>query len=380
MGLAWKAATAQQAILRLARSSLDSETFRFEAVAQLRRAVPFDAWCAPTADPATLLVGRAVGEGFPPGDSARAFEIEYQEPDFGKFDRLATAARRATGLLESTRGDLGRSPRWRDVFSPIGLGDELRVALKAGSDCWGYLALHRDRGSAGFTPDEIDFVARLSTPLAVGLRSAIATPARIAHALADLPAIIILDRSLQVVETTGAASWWLEESSNTTPTLGRELPDPVYAVISRLRANQCNANSPRPPRVRLQTRCGAWIVISATPVTGEGIESRVAVIFEAGRPSVMAPLLAQAHRLTRRETELTKLIVEGCSTAQIAERMHVLPNTVQDHTQAVYLKLGVRSRVELVARIHSSLDTGGAWVTSAVGEPAPSQLDEQRPG
>jgi DNA-binding CsgD family transcriptional regulator len=370
MGLAWKAATVQEAIVRLARSGLDSESFRFEAAAQLRRAVPFDAWCAPTADPATLLVGRAVGAGFPPGDSARAFEIEYQEPDFGKFDRLATATRKATGLLESTARDLERSARWRDVFSPLGLGDELRVALRAGSDCWGYLALHRDRGSAGFTPDEIDFVARLSTPLAVGLRSAIAAPPKIARRLPDLPAIIILDRNLHIVETTGAAFWWLEETSNTTPTLGRGLPDPVYAVISRLRANHCVANLRRPPRVRLQIRSGEWIVISATPVISGGLQGRVAVIFEGGRPSLLAPLLARAYRLTRRENEVTRLIVDGCSTAQIAERMHVLPNTVQDHIQAVYLKLGVRSRVELVARIHGSLDRGGAWVTSAVGEAA----------
>jgi DNA-binding NarL/FixJ family response regulator len=117
-------------------------------------------------------------------------------------------------------------------------------------------------------------------------------------------------------------------------------------------------------------------VISATPVSGEGLEDRIAVIFEAGRPSLIAPLLAQAYRLTRRETELTKLIVEGCSTAQIAERMHVLANTVQDHTQAVYLKLGVRSRVELVARIHSSPDTEGAWVTSGAGEAALAELEE----
>jgi DNA-binding CsgD family transcriptional regulator len=358
MGLTWKAVTAQEAIVRLSRSGLDSESFRFEAAAQLRRAVPFDAWCAPTADPATLLVGRAVGEGFPPGDSARAFEIEYQEPDFGKFDRLATATRKATGLLDSTRGDLERSARWRDVFGPLGLGDELRVALRAGPDCWGFLALHRDRGSASFDPDEIEFVARVSTPLAVGLRSAIAAPTKIAGPLPELPAIIILDRNLHIVETTGAASWWLEETSNTTPTLGRELPDPVYAVISRLRANHRVANPGRPPRVRLQMKSGAWVVISATPVMSSGLQSRVAVVFEAGRPSVLAPMLARAYRLTRRETEVTRLIVDGCSTAEIAERMRILPNTVQDHTQAVYLKLGVRSRVELVARIYSSLDRG----------------------
>jgi DNA-binding CsgD family transcriptional regulator len=187
-----------------------------------------------------------------------------------------------------------------------------------------------------------------------------------------MPAMIVLDRNLHIVETTGAASWWLEESSNTTPTLGWELPDPVYAVISRLRGNNCVANPGRPPRVRLQIKGGTWIVISATPVTSEGLDGKVGVIFEAGRPSVLAPLLSQAYRLTRRETELTRLIVDGCSTAQIAEHMHVLPNTVQDHTQAVYLKLGVRSRVELVARIHSRLDSGGTWVTSAVGEPAPA--------
>src|ERR1700736_2979001 len=170
MGAEARAAAVYDRLDRLTHAGLDSESVRFEASAELRRAVPFEAWCAPTADPATLLVGRAVGMGFPPGDAARALEIEYQAADFNKFEILAVGAGRAAGLALSTGGDLQRSTRWRDIFQPLGLGDELRTALVSGGHCWGYLALHRDRASRPFSSSEVSLVARISPLLADGLR------------------------------------------------------------------------------------------------------------------------------------------------------------------------------------------------------------------
>jgi DNA-binding CsgD family transcriptional regulator len=45
------------------------------------------------------------------------------------------------------------------------------------------------------------------------------------------------------------------------------------------------------------------------------------------------------------------LIARGLPTNEIARRLYLSPHTVQDHLKAVFAKVGVRSRGELVARL-----------------------------
>ena len=118
---------------------------------ELRHVVPADAWCFPTADPATLMITGNVGQGLPAEAAPRFFEIEYSVEDFNKFADLARRQSPVASLREATGGDPSRSPRWREVFHPLGLDDDLRAALVADGACWGYLALHRAGTSGSFT-------------------------------------------------------------------------------------------------------------------------------------------------------------------------------------------------------------------------------------
>lgn len=52
--------------------------------------------------------------------------------------------------------------------------------------------------------------------------------------------------------------------------------------------------------------------------------------------------------LTARELEILQLLVEGASTTEISQLLHVSMNTVRTHVKAVYRKLGVHSRAQAV--------------------------------
>jgi DNA-binding NarL/FixJ family response regulator len=51
--------------------------------------------------------------------------------------------------------------------------------------------------------------------------------------------------------------------------------------------------------------------------------------------------------LSQRETEVTKLVAEGCTTREIAQTLTISEKTVERHRSNVLAKLGMRDRVEL---------------------------------
>jgi DNA-binding CsgD family transcriptional regulator len=74
-------------------------------------------------------------------------------------------------------------------------------------------------------------------------------------------------------------------------------------------------------------------------------------MIEPARPHELAPLVADAYRLTGREREVTELVARGLPTDAIAARLQLSSWTIQDHLKAIFEKVGVATRGELVARV-----------------------------
>ena len=156
---------------------------------------------------------------------------------------------------------------------------------------------------------------------------------------------------------TPAGERWLKEADNSIRTLGGELPDVVYAVAARLRASkEGSQKQASAARVRFRTRSGHWAVVSGEQLSAPSGPEKVAVTLGPARPEDLAPLIARAYHLTRRERELVGLVLRGLSTADLAECMHISMATVQDHAQAVFDKVGVRSRRELCALVFGEVN------------------------
>jgi DNA-binding CsgD family transcriptional regulator len=75
------------------------------------------------------------------------------------------------------------------------------------------------------------------------------------------------------------------------------------------------------------------------------------VIVEPAHPARIYPLLMSAYGLTAREQDITRLILQGGSTTDIAQELSMSAHTVQEHLKSVFDKTGVHSRRELVAKI-----------------------------
>ena len=57
------------------------------------------------------------------------------------------------------------------------------------------------------------------------------------------------------------------------------------------------------------------------------------------------------YGLTEREQDVTRLVLQGHSTAEIAGQLVVSAHTVQQHLKAIFDKTGVRSRRDLVGKV-----------------------------
>lgn len=60
-------------------------------------------------------------------------------------------------------------------------------------------------------------------------------------------------------------------------------------------------------------------------------------------------------QLTRRETEILRLMGSGATNRALAERLHVSPATVRNHTHNIFEKLGVPNRLAAVTLALSQL-------------------------
>jgi DNA-binding CsgD family transcriptional regulator len=301
-----------------------------------------------TIDPATLLpTGEVVENGLPEAAAARMTEIEIREEDFNKFAELSLGRQPAASLSGATAGKLERSLRQRELRRPAGFEDELRAALVSESLTWGAITLLRETGRAHFTRADVRSIASVSGYLAEGLRRAILLSAVARDADERAAGLLVLAEDNSVESANAAAQLWLDELGGSNG----QLPIVIHAVASRARSIVAGQEKVEAiARARVRTRSGLWLLVRGS-MLGDGPQARAAVLLESPGPPELAPLIADAYGLTPRERVVTELIAQGNSTSQISGRLHLSPYTVQDHLKAIFEKVGVGTRGELVARL-----------------------------
>jgi len=343
---AWKVAQLE----RLATSGLDVAAFQAEVLRWLRSLMTIDAAFFATVDPETLLFTSASSEE-PLVEAASLFlDNEFGRDDVNKFASLANAADPVSSLDVVTRGDRAGSARFRDVMAPLGLGDELRVALMSRRRCWGVLCLHRAAAAAGFDDDEIGLVRRIAPLLADGIRRglAIAAVSRDDLAPPDGAGVVVLGADLSVVSINAPAERWLDDIAGEWPN-NFDVPVPVIAAAARVLAP--DPDGPVDSAVaRLPTKRGGWINVQASHLRGPAHE-QVVVLLQPATPQEVSSMVLAAHGLTPAQHRVAALVLQGRSTAEIVATLHISTNTLQEHLRAVFDRFGVGSRRELVAAL-----------------------------
>ena len=168
------------------------------------------------------------------------------------------------------------------------------------------------------------------------------------------PGVVLLADDLSVVGATPQAEELIALLANDGPPR-RPLPVPVHTVAAALLSLERGATStPGPPSTRVHTTDGRWLAVHASRLQGPPGEDRIAVVLQPADGHQTASLLLAAHGLSPREAEVIRLVLRGTPTTAIAEALHISRHTVQDHLKAVFDKVGVRSRRDLVGHLLGS--------------------------
>jgi DNA-binding CsgD family transcriptional regulator len=265
----------------------------------------------------------------------------------------ALGARPVALLHEATGGDLAQSLIWRELLADHGVVDVASVVFADGFGCWAFLELWRSEANGQFTRAEADFLADLAKPLTLALRRCMASTF-IARPARDVPragpVVLLLSPELRMRGQTTETSEYLKMLI--PPVRDREpIPAVAYNVAAQLLAVEAGIDS-NAPSTRVHVANGLWMTARAARLDGPGParENDIAVSLEESSGAERVDVFGRAFGLTVRERELIDHLVKGRDTREVAQRMFLSENTVQDHLKAIFAKTMAHSRRTLLAR------------------------------
>ena len=305
-------------------------------------------WCA--VDPSTYLM-TSVHAPTCDMDLDALMYWEYVEDDFNKTADVARHPDGIQTLREATGGKPERSPVYRDYCRPRGLDEEVLVALRSRcGDTWGSVRLTRRVGDPQFDRADLGFLRAVAPLLADGVRRGLLVGEATEPEWPDGPSMLVLDRHLNIESMSPGMDRWLAELVG-AGSARRAVPPSVLAVAARV-VRRLDGDGPPDdvPLARVRANDGRWLVLHGTPLATAG-PSKVAVIAEPASPDRILSLLMAVHELTPRERDITRLVLRGAPTTEIASELGIAPQTVQQHLKSIFDKTGTRSRRALVSQV-----------------------------
>src|ERR671921_63956 len=348
-------------IKRLSSADLEGPELLRRTAQRLNKAVPFEAYCASTVDPASRLITYGIAEGMGGEDDEESGNVYldriYFEEDLPVMNEMLRRRRTVQLLSETTQGTLERSLRYRELLKPYGFGYELGGAFVDGN-LWGGMDLIREEGDPDFDGAEAALVKRIAPHVGAGLKAAaLRSRATREQDAPDVPGVLTLDRSGMVISHTPSAEHWLRDLEDLHPGWRRENIPMVVRMVSGALRHALSPGSDSEhnliPRVRVRGRSGRWLALhgSLTESSG-GRPGETVIVIGPARPEEVAWLTLAAYGLSPREEEVVELVVRGYTNRRISQTLFISEHTVQRHLSNIFEKVGVRTRKNLLKRLY----------------------------
>ncbi|MET0459649.1 MAG: helix-turn-helix transcriptional regulator [Ilumatobacteraceae bacterium] len=329
----------------ICQRAADERELRVAVLAELRSAVPFDAFAWLLTDPVTCVGSSPVADVPDMSDLPRVIRAKYLSR-VNRWTHLAPDV--AATLVGSTDSDRSGRDTWCGMLAGYGIVDVASVVFRDAMGCWGFIDLWRRTGP--FTGEECHLLGALNGLLTPSLRRAqLPTFATASTLHVDGPAVLLLDDDLTVVGHTERSECYLRALLPTDDG-GTAIPAAAFNVAAQLLAIEAG-NDDRPAQARIHVPGRSWMTTSAARITATAPHGpTIAVSIEPTPPAERASLYARVAGLTGRETDVLHAVVTGRDTRRAAHVLAISEHTVQDHLKAIFAKTSTDSRRLLIAR------------------------------
>jgi DNA-binding CsgD family transcriptional regulator len=165
--------------------------------------------------------------------------------------------------------------------------------------------------------------------------------------------VLLLDSQLRPVyhNTEAAQVLTYPRSSEQMPSLGSVLPAARTLLASAAQPSSTVASAIEFRSGRRRYRCRV-ISLDSHAETETCFQAKVVVLLEREcSQSIEITRRSDKYRLTRRERETVRLLLQGLTSKEIAHQMQVSPSTIKSFLKMVMVKVGASNRAGIVAKL-----------------------------
>jgi DNA-binding CsgD family transcriptional regulator len=335
-------------VIRACGSRDDARSLRLAVLEEIRRIVGFDAYAWLLTDPETEVGASPLADVPCLAELPRLIGLKYLTT-VNRWTRLDAPV----GLLRAaTGGQRERSLVWREMLASYDVRDVASLVFRDRFGCWAFLDLWRVGPDTMFTDQEAELLTGVAGPVTEALRRSQARTFELGGTDLDRtgPVVLTLSPELEVRAQTFETEEYLRQL--VPPDAGRPpIPAGAYNVAAQLLAVESGIDN-HPPSARVHLAGGTWLTLRAARMgsSASAEQQDIAVSIEPASPTERTSLYVRAHGLSTREAELVMHLAAGADTREVAQRMFLSENTIQDHLKSIFAKTGTRNRRTLLAR------------------------------
>jgi DNA-binding CsgD family transcriptional regulator len=167
------------------------------------------------------------------------------------------------------------------------------------------------------------------------------------------PGVVVLESGLNVVACNAEALHIL-----TFPGSPNDICDPNAWLSSRVVSSLVDRQASTPPGIVREFKSGQRTYLcSSFPInfrgsTREPNHPALALLLERkSNGGISIAAISARFALTPREGETVRLLLQGLTSKEIAQRMEISPNTVKAFLRLVMVKMGVSTRSGIIGKL-----------------------------
>ena len=164
--------------------------------------------------------------------------------------------------------------------------------------------------------------------------------------------ILILNRKADIVYSNKQASLFLSRFE-----IPEEIPSVGMRIFNALDGDKFQELFPGEIIVtkKFEGSPSNWLFRFAIPVKSQPIIV-IYIIEDKVSSKLNVNEIRQQYRLTRREADIVRRLLDGLKNAEISKELEIVEQTVKDHLSNIYQKMGVENRFDLIRSMVSPSD------------------------